>query len=312
MTQIKCTVKLARGKVPTEIKMFDAGSNDLVDGRPSFTYDASKASDILALSKQSYHDSDIYPIDVAHEMYSGGGTHESHEAVGWFRLDAREDGMWATEIEWSQYAIDALSQKKYRYVSAVFETDDNMSVTRVESMALTNIPAVRKMDPIVAQKESKENVMKAKAQKLIKAEDTGAPVADMSPEELASAVESLRTENAELKQQVVDLTAKIEELGGSVEEMETEVKSKIADELVSAQKLHADVKEWFCELSLDQCRDYAAKAKVTIKAEKAPVGTKTRAIHAEIVETPSTKVELTPEMQRRLGLRDPKSYGKKS
>lgn len=74
-------------------------------------------------------------------------------AAGWVRgLEVRDDGLWATNVEWTDKAASLLSSGEYRYYSPVFfwADDSYTNLTGMGPVALTNDPAVCGVPPLVA------------------------------------------------------------------------------------------------------------------------------------------------------------------
>lgn len=62
--------------------------------------------------------------------------------AGWARTEAREDGLWLTEISWSKEAQELFqTDSTPQYVVPAFENDEGGKITRVISASLTNQPS---------------------------------------------------------------------------------------------------------------------------------------------------------------------------
>lgn len=75
---------------------------------------------------------------------------------GWIRqgaLELRSDGLYA-RVDWDPAAEALIAQKKYRYYSPAFMTDDRGVIQEVLPLALTNFPATIGMKPLVASRGS--------------------------------------------------------------------------------------------------------------------------------------------------------------
>jgi phage I-like protein len=72
----------------------------------------------------------------------------------------RADGLWATDVRWTERAASMLKAKEYLYYSPAFLHDDDGRPTRLLNVALTNLPATRNMTPLVAAKLTQETTMK--------------------------------------------------------------------------------------------------------------------------------------------------------
>lgn len=77
------------------------------------------------------------------------------EAAGWIReVEARADGLYA-RIEWTDTGNAAVTNKRYRYVSPVWNRNDCAQIgagrvrpLRMDSLALTNVPNLKGMRPL--------------------------------------------------------------------------------------------------------------------------------------------------------------------
>ena len=102
-----------------------------------------------------------FPIDWDHAMVSGQPLDpaESGKAAGWFTPELRDNGLWATKIKWTSLALKKLSTvdergnpcaAEYRYFSPAFTHLADGTITGLTNIALTNLPATRDQDPLVA------------------------------------------------------------------------------------------------------------------------------------------------------------------
>jgi phage I-like protein len=71
-------------------------------------------------------------------------------AAGWLKEFKVEHGAIFARIEWTKDAAEAVKQKKYRYVSPVFEHSKDGKVERILRAALTNNPALTELPAIAA------------------------------------------------------------------------------------------------------------------------------------------------------------------
>jgi phage I-like protein len=74
----------------------------------------------------------------------------SGRAAGWFQAEARADGLWATNVRWTEAAGGAIRAKEWRYVSPAFAADEAGTITSLLNVAITNMPATRRAIPLVA------------------------------------------------------------------------------------------------------------------------------------------------------------------
>jgi hypothetical protein len=71
-------------------------------------------------------------------------------AAGWFDLELRPDGLWATNIRWTPRAEKMLRDGEYRYISPAFHADEEGQIHELVNVALTNLPATDNLNALVA------------------------------------------------------------------------------------------------------------------------------------------------------------------
>jgi len=92
--------------------------------------------------------------DYHHQSLYAAKTGIQAPAAGWaafsgFRVDAR--GLWATSIRWTAAADAYLRNGEYRYFSpVVYFEDKTLTVTSLDSWALTNTPRTNDQPPLTA------------------------------------------------------------------------------------------------------------------------------------------------------------------
>lgn len=79
------------------------------------------------------------PIDTDHKSEYGFST----EASGWIKSIFTRDGSLKAKVEWTEEGKKLVSQKKYRYISPAFYTNEFNEVQYVSSAALTNHPNLK-------------------------------------------------------------------------------------------------------------------------------------------------------------------------
>jgi phage I-like protein len=93
-------------------------------------------------------------IDYEHQTLNSEMNGQPAPAMGWFQVEAREDGIYAVNVRWTPRAIDALKSREYRYHSPVFAYDpDTMRVLSIEMESLVNYPATVHQTPLAAKNE---------------------------------------------------------------------------------------------------------------------------------------------------------------
>lgn len=136
----------AEKELPKEIRIFAFGVTATEKG--PYEFDRDDAEKVLAGARQwGNRFSFDYEHRALHAAQSGEGP---APAAGWYELELRDDGLWAVNIEWTDRAAAYLRAKEYRYFSPAFHVDPEGHVTDLLNVALTNLPATRDMEPLVA------------------------------------------------------------------------------------------------------------------------------------------------------------------
>lgn len=179
------SIALAGDDPPSEFRIFAAGANETTKG--TFTFDEAAAVSVMA--EYARHGIDI-PLDYDHAML---GTDRAMDpalagrAAGWFALEVRNGELWATNVRWTEPAAEALRAKEWRFMSPAFQTDDSGRVTSLLNVAITNLPATRRLEPLMA-----ANVMTLGGA-MLDAETVKKAIAAVAAKD-ADAMESLLTE----------------------------------------------------------------------------------------------------------------------
>jgi phage I-like protein/2'-5' RNA ligase len=139
---------------PREIRLFVRGMNRTTKG--DFLLDDEALSSVLAAFEE--HGVDL-AIDFDHGTFSEPGAKK--DTAGWIgALEAREDGLYATQIHWTEKGLAAISPgaapdgtptpPEYRYHSPAIQFDaDTRRITRLEPLGLVTFPASKGQRPLV-------------------------------------------------------------------------------------------------------------------------------------------------------------------
>jgi phage I-like protein len=150
--------ELPEGQIPTEFRIFKAGVNTSLKG--DFIFDEESAKSVMEF--YASHGTELH-LDYEHaSAYEGKDTPKGAPAAGWFVPEVRNGELWATNVRWTPPAAEMLKNREYRYFSPTFEaTKDENRVAVLISVALTNLPALDKLDTLIAAKggEKKETPM---------------------------------------------------------------------------------------------------------------------------------------------------------
>ncbi len=148
----------ASGELPTEFPLFKAGTNRTTKGDLTYTPAAKKAVEAFAADLGR----DLV-IDYEHASLNADTAPDpakAGEAAGWFSVDAREDGIYAVNVSWTDEASERLKARKFRYFSpVVFRDPKTREITGVLNAALTNNPATKGQKPLVASATTQEKPM---------------------------------------------------------------------------------------------------------------------------------------------------------
>lgn len=143
---LKFAVLVEGSAPPTEFRIFRAGVNESTKGPATFDAEAAKA--VMAAWQDYGND---LPVDYCHAMIRPAiDPAEAGKAAGWFDLEVRDGELWAVNVRWTEAAAQALMAKEYRYVSPAFYTDEEGRVVEIVNVALTNIPATKDQDALMA------------------------------------------------------------------------------------------------------------------------------------------------------------------
>lgn len=132
-------------EVPTEFRIFAAGANGSEKGTFHFT-------DKSALSVMAEFVAHAKPmlLDYNHGTTFDSPTPDQAIAAGEFTPEIRNGELWATNIRWTDRAKTMLSAGEYRLFSPFFTHDKEGQVLRLVNVALTNLPALDGIAPLVA------------------------------------------------------------------------------------------------------------------------------------------------------------------
>lgn len=227
-------VKLSK-KAPTERLLFKFGVNKTTKG--NFYLTKESAQEIVANWKEYGNTPNI---DYNHNQLAEIIDPDAGVSAGTFELALRDDGLYATNIKWTDKAAAMIASKEYIYTSPAFLTEIREGkeiIVDILNFALTNIPATKNMDQLIAasklnkQKELKmvtNEDNKDKEETVEAAEDMST---EMSPEEMAQKIQDLEAKLAEKEQLVLDLEAKLKEYEGQSDASQEEMQ-KLSKQVV--------------------------------------------------------------------------------
>jgi phage I-like protein len=142
----------ADGKAPQEWPVFTYGVNTSDKG--NFIFDERAAKLVMAAFAKK---GSSLTMDYEHQALNApeNGQPAPNSCYSWtpeIRANAAgKPELWATNAKWTIKASGMIESKEYLYFSPAFETEpETMRVSRIVNMALTNVPALDNLKPLVA------------------------------------------------------------------------------------------------------------------------------------------------------------------
>lgn len=136
----------------TELRILPAGEFRARDGRPkecpAWRLSAAGAERLIAQAAARHT---RYVVDYEHQTLLAASNGQPAPAAGWFHALAwRADGLYATDVEWTERARAMIAAREYRYLSPVFSYDPATGeVLALLHVALTNTPALDELGEVV-------------------------------------------------------------------------------------------------------------------------------------------------------------------
>lgn len=293
---------------PAEFRIFPFGAIETTKG--TFLFDDQSAA--LALQHWQAWGNDL-SIDYEHQALENGSG--PAPAAGWFQLEARGDGLWAVNVRWTERAAALLRAREYRYFSPAFELDEQGRIVRLINLALTNLPAMREMEPLMAKATSQEGdvktILKMLGMETGTEEQAGTAVTALI--EIRNGVATL-TEKQSPSEILGVLTAwkqaagQVETLTVRVQTLESAAASRELDALISKGrtdgKLTPALEPWARELG--QKDPVMLKSYLETAPRVIPEGGRTEPAHSKITAKEFTA--LTYAQKADLYLDDPETY----
>ncbi len=135
-------------------------------------------------------------VDADHSSENGGST----EALAWIAgLDARDDGLWAL-FRWTDKGAEAVSGRRYRFVSPAWTVDDDGRPDLLVSCALTNRPNIPSSKPILNSAAGGSGEPKGNNPAMEELKKALGLAPDAADADVLAAVQALQAENASLKE----------------------------------------------------------------------------------------------------------------
>jgi phage I-like protein len=269
----------AGGRVPpTEFRLFRVGPNPTSHGE--LLFDAQAGAEVLLSFAE--HGMDRLPIDYDHKSLRADAPVDAGRAAGWFVPELRGGELWAGSVKWTPAADRALRDGEWRYISPVVRIDGERRVRRLVNIALTNLPAIQGLEPLVAasQTTTTEITMSEKLCKALGAEDEAQGLVILAEHEkwTKGVLGSLGVAKlSDAEQRIAKLVAQEAEavkLAQRVAELEAEKEHAAKDakiaELSKAGKAPPATHDFLRTLTLAQLDEFAKVAPTTNTAPAAP------------------------------------------
>lgn len=143
---VPLSVVLTGDEPPSEFRIFTSGIVDTVKGR--FVFDEAAAESVMA--EYLAHGIDLM-VDYDHASLgdSKADPADAGKAAAWFGLEVRAGELWAANVRWTPAAAEALRAKEWRFMSPAFSLDGDR-ITSLLNVAITNLPATRQLEPLMA------------------------------------------------------------------------------------------------------------------------------------------------------------------
>src|SRR6266851_1770818 len=142
-----CAIALSADDGPEWIELIPAGKFSAVDGRGPFLND--DAESVVAASIAKMPQVGLV-LDYDHSTDLAAPEGRPAPAAGWLKQFKIERGAIFARIEWTDEAAAAVKEKKYRYVSPVFEHSKDGKLLCILRAALTNNPALINLPAIAS------------------------------------------------------------------------------------------------------------------------------------------------------------------
>lgn len=141
------SIVLSGDEPPSEFRVFAAGPNETTKG--TFTFDEASAASVMA--EYEAHGIDLM-VDYDHASVAGLSLDpaQAGKAAAWFNLEVRNAELWAVNVRWTPPAAEALRRKEWRFMSPALHADDSGRVLSLINVAVTNLPATRRLEPLMA------------------------------------------------------------------------------------------------------------------------------------------------------------------
>jgi len=139
---------------PSEFRIWPFG--EIATTKGTFVFDELAARSVME-AFASY--GNRLTIDYEHKAVDPNRRAGDGKAAGSFVLELRADGLYAVDVRWTPPAARALLNKEWLYFSPYFSAEEESGrIVEVINLALTNIPATKNLQPLVAAHRSQHTM----------------------------------------------------------------------------------------------------------------------------------------------------------
>ena len=243
---------------PKPFRLFAVGENHLTRNGKSYVLTLT-SEQIGAIADYHAQKGEKIPIDSRHALFlaaekAGVSENDASRAVpskvaalGFASLEAREDGLYAADIELLPLAAELFKNGSLRYWSPVIRGLDGKSPLRVTSIAMDNVPALNNLDTLAASGEphnpsdlSDRSDLSDTKRKDITMTETEKALRDLLGEETLALSDDT---DAEIAGKLAALGGELAELRGKAEKLaelelsaETEKKTALIDKAIAENR----------------------------------------------------------------------------
>ena len=141
-----------KGKTaPREVRLFKWGPNATTKGVFVLTRESAHAA-LADFTTQGH----ALTWDYDHATFTAADP-QHRIAAGSCRLAVRDDGLWATDIDWTADAKRDIEAGKWVFCSPALKFNQRREITGIRNVALTNIPATHDAAPLLLSARSHMN-----------------------------------------------------------------------------------------------------------------------------------------------------------
>ena len=276
------------GEIPREFRIFPFGVVDTTKGQ--FLFDHRGAEQLMAAWRDYGNRLSIDYEHQALDPVSNGPI----PAAGWADLELRDDGLWAVNVEWTPKAAEMLANREYRYISPAFYADEDGRIIELINVALTNIPATKRLQPLVARRDGKP----IQEEKMEKNEAILARLSALTGRDQPDQIEAVILAWREAHTQVEALTRELETLRA---ERQREQQERLIERGQAEGKLTPAMLSWARSLSVEALEAYLSVAPRVVVVANATEPVRTNKSWAELSGTERAELyQQSPEEYRRL------------